>query len=115
MLTLHLISHKDGAGGASLLTDGFHAAKQLQRLNKSAYDTLRNTRLSYHASGNEGMSIQPTFGCPTLLHDPDSGQLAQVRWNNADRAGISGGFEQIDRWYEAARFVDKVALLSEFY
>lgn len=34
----------------------------------------------------------------------------QVRWNNADRAGIAADFEDVERWYEAAGYVEEALL-----
>jgi len=34
---------------------------------------------------------------------PDEGALVQVRWNNADRAGVAVDHgELLDEWYDAA-------------
>ena len=101
----HLLSHTDGTGGSSLLVDGFHAAAKLRYEDSAAYEVLSTVRVPTHASGNEGISIQPTHTFPVLNHDPITRQLFQVRWNNDDRAMMdaSVGIEAIQRWYDAAR------------
>jgi len=42
-----------------------------------------------------------------LEHDPESGELIEVRWNGDDRAVVGGeqfgGSSKMDEWYEALR------------
>lgn len=59
-----------------------------------------------HASGNEGISIQPYRGFPVLEHDPSTGDLLRVRWNSSDRAGIELPIDEVESWYDAARKFD---------
>lgn len=99
---LHMLSHTDGSGGESSLVDGIGAAEQLYEQDREAYKILSQTGVYAHASGNDGISIQPAFAFPTLNHDPELGHLMQVRWNNADRAGVVAEHEELDRWYDAA-------------
>ncbi|KAJ8117226.1 hypothetical protein OPT61_g1512 [Boeremia exigua] len=104
----HLLSHTDGAGGASLLVDGFNAALELARLDPAAYRILSTVNVHAHASGNDGISIQPYRGFPVLEHDPATGDLLRVRWNSADRASIELPIEEVETWYDAARKFDAV-------
>lgn len=106
-----MLSHTEGSGGESSLVDGFNAALQLFVEDREAYLTLSETGVYAHASGNDGISIQPAQAFPTLSHDPEHGYLTQVRWNNADRAGIAADFADVDRWYDAAAKYD--ALLND--
>lgn len=99
----HMLSHKGGSGGESLLVDGFAAARQLYAEDKEAYKILSTIGIWAHASGNEDVSIQPYVCFPVLSHDPIMGHLIQVRWNNSDRAAIEAPSDMIDKWYEAAR------------
>ena len=99
---LHMLSHTDGSGGESSLVDGFGAARKLFDQDKDAYLTLSLVGVHAHASGNEGISIQPAEPVPVLSHDLFTRQLTQVRWNNADRGGIMCKYEDMDRWYDAA-------------
>lgn len=108
---LHMLSHTDGSGGESSLTDGFNAATQLYAQDREAYLTLSEIGVYAHASGNEGISIQPSQAFPVLNHDPEAGHLTQVRWNNADRAGIAADFAGVEEWYAAAEKFDR--LLSD--
>jgi trimethyllysine dioxygenase len=107
----HLLSHTDGEGGASLLVDGFKAAEELNRTDRKAYEILSTVNVHAHASGNEGISIQPYRGFPVLEHDPSTGDLLRVRWNSSDRASIELPIEQVETWYDAARKFD--ALLKK--
>ena len=98
-----MLSHTDGEGGESLLVDGFDAAAQLFRLHPKAYQCLSSARVHWHASGNDDVSIQPHAAFPVLNHHPGHGNIMQVRWNNADRAGFDIGLGAIDSWYRAAK------------
>jgi trimethyllysine dioxygenase len=107
----HLLSHTDGEGGASLLVDGFKVALELQQMDREAYRILSTVNIHSHASGNEGISIQPYRGFPVLEHDPATGDLLRVRWNSSDRASIELPIEDVETWYNAARKFD--ALLKK--
>ena len=97
----HLLSHTEGFGGASLLVDGFRAAEILKHEEPYAYSILSTHRVPTHASGNEGISIRPTYPFPVLNFAPETGELIQVRWNNDDRARIDP--RMAEAWYFAAR------------
>lgn len=101
----HLLSHTEGQGGASLLVDGFAAAAELKKLYPEEYQVLSTVGIHAHASGNDGISIQPYKAFPVLLHDENSHQLIQVRWNNSDRAAIDMPIEEVEKWYKAAEYV----------
>ncbi|EDU51450.1 TauD Probable taurine catabolism dioxygenase [Pyrenophora tritici-repentis] len=107
----HLLSHTDGEGGASLLVDGFKVAAELLETDPEAYKILSTVKVHAHASGNEGISIQPYRSFPVLEHDPTIGDLVRVRWNSSDRAWIDLPIEQVETWYRAARKFD--ALLKK--
>ncbi|KAL1958221.1 hypothetical protein VTO42DRAFT_4729 [Malbranchea cinnamomea] len=101
---LHLLSHTDGEGGASLLVDAFEAARILYEEDIEAYKLLTLPVLTSHASGNEDVCIQPSVPFPVLYHHPVTGDLLQVRWNNDDRAAkMYTTPEATDLWYRAAR------------
>ena len=99
---LHLLSHTDGSGGESSLVDGFGAAAKLFDQDRRAYRQLSITPVWAHASGNDGISIQPSGPVPVLSHSQDLHHLTQVRWNNADRAGVTCSHNDMDAWYDAA-------------
>jgi trimethyllysine dioxygenase len=109
----HLLSHTDGQGGASLLVDGFKVARDLLQQDPEAYQVLSTVNIHAHASGNEGISIQPYRGFPVLSHDPATGDLQQVRWNFADRASIELPISEVTKWYDAARKWDTLVKKKE--
>jgi trimethyllysine dioxygenase len=106
----HLLSHENGEGGASLLVDGFKAARILRKESPRSYQVLAQMPISSHASGNEGITITPATKFPVLnfqdLKDKEYAKLMQVRWNNDDR-GVIALKEDFgmgaERWYKAAR------------
>ncbi|KAJ9620626.1 hypothetical protein H2203_007833 [Taxawa tesnikishii (nom. ined.)] len=110
----HLLSHTSGSGGASLLVDGFAAAFELYMTDKRSYEILSTVGVYSHASGNEDVSVQPYTSFPVLVHDPYHGHLVQVRWNNADRAGIELPLGEVDVWYEAAAKFDAILNKPEY-
>ncbi|KAK4956861.1 hypothetical protein LTR10_006389 [Elasticomyces elasticus] len=105
---LHLLSHTDGSGGESSLVDGFAAAEQLFKEHNGAYLRLSMTGVYAHASGNDGISIQSSQAFPTFTHSEQYNKLIQVRWNNADRAGVATPWPHLDRWYDAAGKFDSI-------
>jgi len=99
----HMLSHDNGSGGKSLLVDGFAAAHELLTNHPDDYAVLATVPVHSHASGNEGISVQPQRTFPVLVHDPQDGHLVQVRWNTTDRAAIDTPMENMQRWYDAGR------------
>lgn len=106
----HLLSHiaapgqaaNEGAsGGQSLLVDGFNAAQQLREQHPEDFQVLSQTRLPWHASGNQGVAISPDAAYPVLELN-EAGDPHRVRWNNDDR-GVVPLASSPERWYEAAR------------
>jgi trimethyllysine dioxygenase len=117
----HLLSHTAGTGGASLLVDGFKAARSMFQRFQPKFHVLAKTPIPWHASGNEGITITPTKPMPVFtLSDPDgicSQKMVQVRWNNDDRGvvenrSIAGSTSKKDTdskyWYDAARTWDQI-------
>ncbi|KAH9222761.1 hypothetical protein DL95DRAFT_441109 [Leptodontidium sp. 2 PMI_412] len=111
----HLLSHTEGEGGASLLVDGFKAAQTLLKESYSAYEILSKTPISWHASGNEGITITPAKKMPVLnfqdLKDGEVPRLMQVRWNNDDRGVVALGEDDgmgAEKWYKAAAKWDEI-------
>lgn len=107
----HLLSHadptaKDGEGtlgGKSLLVDGFYAASLLRKESPRAYKILTTHKLSWHASGNEGITITPDTSYPVLESKSNGQGLRRVRWNNDDRGVVPFTERSPMEWYEAAR------------
>ncbi|KAJ5042761.1 uncharacterized protein L3040_004157 [Drepanopeziza brunnea f. sp. 'multigermtubi'] len=105
----HLLSHTDGDGGASLLVDGFAAVKTLIKESPFSYEVLYKTPISWHASGNEGITITPAKKMPVLslqdLEDGEFRKMLQIRWNNNDRGVVALKEDNgmgARKWYKAA-------------
>lgn len=79
-------------------------AARLYAEDPDAYRSLSRIGLFAHASGNEGVSIQPAHDFPVFNHTPGKvGYLGQVRWNTADRAGVNTSIgPEMECWYDAA-------------
>lgn len=102
----HLLSHRNGSGGATLLVDGFYVASILKELHPEAYSLLSEVRIPAHAAGESDSLYHPTpaSGYPVLNHDATTKELYQVRWNNDDRSVISSLEPgQVEKWYSAIR------------
>ncbi|KAF7327436.1 hypothetical protein MKEN_00321500 [Mycena kentingensis (nom. inval.)] len=107
----HLLSHTDGTGGSTLLVDGFYVADILKELHPEAYAVLSQTPVPAHAAGEPSVFYTPSppGGYPVLNHDPVSGKLAQVRWNNDDRSVMNHlSPQQVEAWYAAVRIWHKL-------
>ncbi|PWN27280.1 Trimethyllysine dioxygenase [Jaminaea rosea] len=107
----HLLSHEPSSqgvqpsGGASLLVDGFLAAKVLRDVHPQAYETLSAVRISTHSAGDEATLVRPllTAGYPILNHDPRTGKLVLVRYNNDDRSTLHLEEGEVEPFYDALR------------
>jgi trimethyllysine dioxygenase len=102
----HLLSHTGGSGGATLLVDGFYVASILKELHPEAYSLLSQIPIPAHAAGESSAIYRPSpaSGYPVLRHDQVSGELVQVRWNNADRSVMNHlEPQQVEEWYNAIR------------
>ena len=84
----HLLSHTNGSGGTTLLVDGFYVASILKELHPESYELLSRIPVPAHSAGESTVlySPSPPSGYPVLGHDPLTGELTQVRWNNDDRS-----------------------------
>ena len=107
----HLLSHipppghkvtEGKLGGESLLLDGLHCAHILREESPETFDILCNTRLPWHASGNEDVAIAPLKPYP-VIERTAHGVPFRIRWNNADRGIVptNGGISS-NEWYDAA-------------
>ncbi|RUS18034.1 trimethyllysine dioxygenase [Endogone sp. FLAS-F59071] len=105
----HLLEF-EGRGGQSLLVDGFRAAHELEQRWPEAYRTLSEVRVPTHSAGDEGVFITPTpRAFPILNHEPTTGRLYQVRYNNDDRSTLSRlGPGEVEKFYDALRKWSKV-------
>ena len=63
-------------------------ASIMKELHPEAYDLLSRIPIPAHAAGEETVLYTPSpqSGYPVLGHDPVTGELVHVRWNNDDRS-----------------------------
>lgn len=113
----HILSF-DGTGGESLLVDGFKAAKTLRNENQKAYNTLSRVRVPTHSAGDIDKCIRPSIGnhaFPIINHDPASGLLYQVRYNNDDRSTMSTWHDdaEVEDFYDALRAWNQIISRKE--
>ncbi|KAL2170121.1 hypothetical protein VTG60DRAFT_5216 [Thermothelomyces hinnuleus] len=103
----HMLSHEPGPdgerpyGGASVLVDGFKAARVLHDEDREAYNVLKKVRLPWHASGNKGITIRPDVNYPVFETHSSLG-LYRIRWNNDDRGVVPFDKVRPEVWYRAA-------------
>ena len=107
----HLLSHTGGQGGYTLLVDGFEAARRLMAEDFDSFSVLKRLHIPWHASGNEGLSIQsaadntPVIDVKRMISNDEEENdwvLHKIRWNNSDRASLHSS-RHYSSWYNAAR------------
>ncbi|KAI6246274.1 Trimethyllysine dioxygenase [Erysiphe necator] len=117
----HLLTHENGSGGASILVDGFKAAKILKLECPQKYKILCSKPVPARTVGNKGITVRPAktfpvFNLKDLVLGEDEAELYQIRWNNDDRGAftledtISGN---VEKWYTAARSFQSIINMSE--
>jgi len=102
----HLLSHSNGSGGATLLVDGFYVASIFKELHPESYDLLSRIPVPDHSAGESTALYRPSppSGYPVLGHDPLTGEITQVRWNNDDRSVMNHlQPDLVEKWYDAIR------------
>ena len=114
----HLLSHEQGAGGESILVDGYRAFQILkEEEGEEALQSLVGLSVRSHASGNA--DVQMRARAPVMsMHNkiPTNGahivpylRWPALRWNNDDRAAMIGSRSQaIADWYDSARKFDRI-------
>ncbi|KAK5656121.1 hypothetical protein OQA88_4881 [Cercophora sp. LCS_1] len=105
----HMLSHEPAPGedkaegGASLLVDGFRAARKMRGRHHELHQRLVQTRLPWHASGNKGISTTPDKLYPVIEQDPLGAEPHRIRWNNDDRGVVPmESADKVTEWYKAA-------------
>ncbi|KAF8322515.1 Clavaminate synthase-like protein [Clavulina sp. PMI_390] len=98
----HLLSHTEGAGGESLLVDGFRAATLLGQANPAHLDVLARTKVPTHAVGDaEYHFMMPEERGNRIVElSQDGSEPVRVAYNNDDRGTIRGKktVEELDTW-----------------
>jgi trimethyllysine dioxygenase len=96
-MQMFVCSERTGAGGESVLVDGFAAAEQLRKTNPDAFVQLSTVDVPGHYI-EDGVSLQASR--PTIRLD-DRGAIVQVTFNNYDRSPFVLTPDEMRRWYEA--------------
>lgn len=105
----HLLEHKGGKGGETLLADGFYAAYRMLLENPRNVEALTDYAHPWHSSGNEDVSIQPYTHFPVFERESLNARLLRIRWNNYDRAvKIDWTPRMASAWYRAAKHWQKI-------
>ncbi|XP_054744230.1 trimethyllysine dioxygenase, mitochondrial [Anastrepha obliqua] len=99
--SLHCLQHVNGTGGESFFADGLHAALELKRLNRRAFEIL--TRVPVPAEYiEEGQHHK--HSAPIIRLDSVSGEIVQLRLNVYDRAVFDSiPQEQMQDFYDSFR------------
>ncbi|KAK4159363.1 hypothetical protein QBC43DRAFT_327340 [Cladorrhinum sp. PSN259] len=125
--SFHLLSHtpapgadptQGAEGGKSLLVDGFHAARILEKEDPQAYKALTTKGVLWHASGNKGIAIAPYRTFPVI--ETVGRFIHKIRWNNDDRGVMPLELPSDPNvpvtameWYHAARKWDAILRRKE--
>ncbi|KAG1750200.1 Trimethyllysine dioxygenase, partial [Suillus lakei] len=102
----HLLSHTEGSGGATLLVDGSYVAALMKELHPNFHELLSRVPIPAHAAGEPSALYTPSPPAmyPPLRYHPNTGDLAQVRWNNDDRSVMNHlPPDEVEEWYQAIK------------
>jgi trimethyllysine dioxygenase len=99
---LHCLAF-DGTGGESTMIDGFRVAAQLRVADPAAYEVLSTVEVPGRYVG-DGVDLRAAR--PVFRHGAD-GMLEQVSFNNADRAPFTLPFDEMQRFYDALRSLER--------
>ncbi len=99
---LHCLAF-DGTGGESTMVDGFRVAAQLRVADPEAYEVLSTVEVPGRYVG-DGVDLRASR--PVFRHGTD-GMLEQVSFNNADRAPFTLPFDEMQRFYDALRALER--------
>jgi trimethyllysine dioxygenase len=94
----------DGTGGESTLVDGFNVAEDIRRTDPRAFEVLSNVKVPAHYLG-DGVHLHAEH--PIIGLD-GRGELAQIAYNNYDRAPFSLPGAQMGAFYRALKLFDRM-------
>lgn len=94
----------EGSGGESVFVDGFRVAEVLEQTNREAFEVLTTVAVpgQYLGDGVHLRARRPVFRLD------DAGRLAQVSYNNHDRAPFRLPDEEMAAFYEALRAFNRL-------
>lgn len=96
---MFVCEERTGAGGESVLVDGFAAAEQLRSDEPDAFEILTRVSVPAHYI-EDGVELRARR--PTIRTD-EFGGILQVTLNNYDRSPFVLPPDQMRQWYEAYR------------
>ena len=70
----------------SILLDGFKVAEEIRKSNPEHFYILSSFPLSYHLTGSGHKYLNTT---PSIVLDPETGQVTRVHFNNSRRLPLS--------------------------
>jgi len=94
----------DGSGGESTLVDGFKVAQDIRRTDPAGFEVLSTVRVPAHYLG-DGVHLRAQH--PVIGVDAD-GELAQIAYNNYDRAPFSLAGERMSEFYRALKVFNRM-------
>jgi trimethyllysine dioxygenase len=92
----------DGTGGESTLVDGFKVAEDIRRADPGAFEVLSAVKVPAHYLG-DGVHLRAEH--PVIGLD-GRGELAQIAYNNYDRAPFSLPGARMSAFYRALKLFD---------
>jgi trimethyllysine dioxygenase len=94
----------DGSGGESTLVDGFKVADQIRRLDPAAFEILASVKVpaQYLGDGVHLRAEHPVIGLD------DHGDLAQIAYNNYDRAPFRLEPRRMQTFYRALKLFNEL-------
>ena len=103
----HILEHV-GVGGKSLFVDGFNVAEKLRVQDPESFKVLSTAPLpTRYLDSKEGVALRPLLYKPMIVTAKDeteglpAGSLAQIRFNNDDRAPLSNlAPETVPKFYK---------------
>jgi trimethyllysine dioxygenase len=94
----------EGSGGESVFVDGFRVAETLEQNNPEAFEVLTTIAVpgQYLGDGVHLRARRPVFRLD------DAGMLAQISYNNHDRAPFRLRDEEMSAFYQALRMFNRL-------
>ena len=109
-LQLLLCCHYNATGGESIMVDGFKIAEKIKNEKKDIYDILTNFEVTGQYIG-DGVYLQAKR---PIFRLNSNRELAQVSFNNYDRAPFRMSDNKTIKFYEAIREFDLIANHKEY-
>ncbi|HMD75118.1 MAG TPA: trimethyllysine dioxygenase [Steroidobacteraceae bacterium] len=94
----------DGTGGESTLVDGFKVAEEIRRIDRSAFEVLSTVKVQAHYLG-DGVHLRAEH--PVIGLDRN-GDLAQIAYNNYDRAPFRLPATRMKLFYDALKLFNRL-------